>query len=67
MPLDLYVISGALQEEMELIIKKRGMKKYFKGIYGMPDTKPVLAKWIMTENKYTPTKVLIENVMTWCQ
>jgi len=56
--LDLYVISGTPQEEMELIIKKRGMKKYFKGVYGTPDTKPVLAKRIMAENKYTPEKVL---------
>ena len=56
--LDLYVISGTPQEEMELIIKKRGMEKYFKGVYGTPDTKPVLAKRIMAENKYTPGKVL---------
>ena len=34
------------------------MKKYFKGVYGTPDTKPVLAKRIMAENKYTPKKVL---------
>ena len=56
--LDLYVISGTPQEEMELIIKQRDMKKYFKGIYGTPDTKPVLVKRIMAENKYTPKKVL---------
>jgi len=56
--LDLFVISGTPQKEMDLIIKKRGMEKYFKGIYGTPDTKPVLAKRIINENKYNPDKVL---------
>ena len=31
--IDLYVISGTPQKEMELIIKKRNMEKYFKGVY----------------------------------
>lgn len=56
--IDLYVISGTPQEEMELIIKKRDMEKYFKGVYGTPDTKPVLAKRIIAENGYNHKKVL---------
>jgi len=56
--LDLYVISGTPQKEMELIIKKRNMEKYFKGIYGTPDTKPTIAKKLIKENKYSNKNVL---------
>ena len=56
--IDLYVITGTPQKEMELIIKKRCMEKYFKGVYGTPDTKPILAKKIIEKNKYEPNKVL---------
>lgn len=56
--IDLYVISGTPQKEMELIIKKRNMEKYFKGVYGIPDTKPILAKRIITKNRYNQNKVL---------
>ena len=34
------------------------MEKYFKGVYGTPDTKPVLAKRIITKNRYNQNKVL---------
>ena len=56
--LDLYVISGTPQKEMELIIKKRNMEKYFKGVFGTPDTKPVIAKKIIKEKKYSNKNVL---------
>ncbi len=56
--IDLYVISGTPQEELRLIVKKRGMEKYFKGVYGTPDTKPIIAKKIITENKYDLEKLL---------
>jgi len=56
--IDLYVISGTPQKEMELIIKKRDMDKYFKGIYGTPDTKPIIAKRIIKQNNYDQKKVI---------
>ena len=56
--LDLYVISGTPQKEMELIIKKRNMGKYFKGVFGTPDTKPVIAKKIIKEKNYSNKNVL---------
>jgi len=56
--IDLYVISGTPQEELRLIVKKRGMEKYFKGVYGTPDTKPIHAKRIISENGYDSKRVL---------
>lgn len=56
--IDLYVISGTPQEELSLIIKKKGVEKYFKGVFGTPDTKPVHARRIISENGYDCEKVL---------
>lgn len=56
--IDLYVISGTPQEELSLIVKKRGMEKYFKGVYGTPDTKPIHVRRIISENGYDREKVL---------
>lgn len=56
--IDLYIVSGTPQKEMELIIKKRNMEKYFKGIYGSPDTKPVITKRIIKQNKYNKKNVI---------
>lgn len=56
--LDLYVISGTPQKEMEIIIKKRNMEKYFKGVFGTPDTKPILAQKIIKQNNYSKNNVL---------
>lgn len=39
MLLPLYVASAAPQEELVRIIEKRGMKHYFKGVYGSPKRK----------------------------
>ena len=50
--LDLFVVSGTPTGELDLIIKKRGMNKYFKGVYGSPDTKPTIARKIIRENNY---------------
>ena len=32
--IDLYVVSGTPQKELDLIIEKRNIKKYFKGVFG---------------------------------
>lgn len=56
--IDFYVISGTPQKELELIVKKRHMEKYFKGVYGTPETKPDIAKRIIAESRCDPDKVL---------
>ena len=40
------------------MLKKKGMEKYFKGVYGTPDTKPIHVKRIISENGYDYKKVL---------
>ena len=56
--IDMYVISGTPEDELKKIVKNRDMEKYFKGVYGTPDTKPILARRIISRNGYTPEKVL---------
>ena len=56
--LDLYVISGTPQEELDKIIEKKDMGKYFKGVFGSPITKPIHARQIISENGYDINKVL---------
>ena len=56
--IDLYVVSGAPQEELERVIKERDMGKYFKGIYGTPTVKPVHFKRIISENNYDINRTL---------
>lgn len=56
--IDLFVISGTPEEELKAIVKERNMNKYFKGVYGSPDTKPVLARRIISEEGYNPERVV---------
>ena len=56
--IDLYIISGTPQDELQTIVEKREMNKYFKGVYGSPDTKPNLVRQIIAENGYNHEKVL---------
>ena len=56
--IDFYVISGTPQEELDLIVKKRNMEKYFKGVFGTPITKPVHIRRIISEKKYDPKKIV---------
>jgi HAD superfamily hydrolase (TIGR01549 family) len=56
--LDLYVISGTPQEELDRIVDKKDMRKYFKGVFGSPIRKPAHARRIISENGYDINKVL---------
>jgi HAD superfamily hydrolase (TIGR01549 family) len=56
--MDFYVVSGTPQKELELIIIKRDMQKYFKGIYGTPATKPEIIGKIIKENNYNKEKII---------
>jgi HAD superfamily hydrolase (TIGR01549 family) len=56
--IDLYVVSGTPQKELDLIIDKRKIKKYFKGVFGSPETKSEIAKRLIDEYNYDPKKVL---------
>jgi len=56
--IDFFVASGTPQEELNLIIEKRNMNKYFKKVYGTPKTKPEIIKKIIRENKYDCKKII---------
>ncbi len=56
--IDLYVVSGTPHAEIQLIVKRRNMGKYFKGVFGSPETKGSIARRIISERGYDPEKVL---------
>ena len=56
--IDLYIASGTPQDELEFIVKKRGIEKYFKGIFGTPDTKDYIINRLISKNNYNRKKVL---------
>ncbi len=45
-----YVASATPQDEIEDIIKKRGMTRYFSGIYGAPKDKDAIVKDVLEKN-----------------
>ncbi|BCB96312.1 haloacid dehalogenase [Dissulfurispira thermophila] len=47
---DCYIASATPQEEIEEIIKRRNMMRYFKGIYGSPKKKVDIVREILTVN-----------------
>lgn len=56
--IDLYIASGTPQEELEFIVKERDMAKYFKGVFGTPETKDAIVNRLISENNYNHKKVL---------
>lgn len=53
-----YIVSGISNNDLHLIVKKRKMRKYFKGIVGSPPAKEIILKNIIEKNYYKPTKTL---------
>ena len=56
--IDLYVVSGTPQKELEIINEKRKMLNFFNGVYGTPETKPDIINRLIMEHSYDPQKVL---------
>jgi phosphoglycolate phosphatase-like HAD superfamily hydrolase len=56
--MDLFVVSGTPDEEIRAIVKERGLKKYFVGVFGSPETKAGLNQRILDEYKYEPGTVM---------
>ena len=57
--LDLYVVSGTPDEELERIIKFRNMECYFRAIYGSNKSKGEIVRSILEKNNYTTKEVLM--------
>jgi len=56
--LPLYVISATPQDEINDIVLRKKIRKYFKGIYGSPTSKSEWIKFILGSNNYDPQKVV---------
>ena len=56
--MNFYIISGTPQKELELIVNKKHIGKYFKGVFGIPITKPDHIKSIISKYSYDREKVL---------
>ena len=54
----LFVISGTPHRELLRIVHKRKLTRYFKGVYGAPTVKPVLARRILRRWELAPSEVL---------
>ena len=50
----MYVVSGTPQEEMRVIVFRRGLKDYFVDVFGSPDTKGDVAKRILKQEQCLP-------------
>lgn len=56
--LDLFVVSATPEEEIRHIVERRGMRHYFREVYGAPPTKLALTQDVLDRNGYEPAKVL---------
>lgn len=57
--LPLYVCSGTPTEELQTILKERGLSTYFAGIYGSPPGKAELLAKIIKQTKFPPENTLM--------
>ena len=57
--LPLYVCSGAPHEELNFILKERGLDRCFTGIYGSPPSKAKLLAMIVDKACVLPDEVLM--------
>ncbi len=57
--INFFVASATPQKELEKIINKRGMRNYFKDIYGSPKTKGKIIKGIIKNNNLDKKRVLM--------
>jgi phosphoglycolate phosphatase-like HAD superfamily hydrolase len=55
----LYVASGTPHEELQEIVRRRGLESFFRGVYGSPDSKAVILKRIMREQGLRPEEVVL--------
>lgn len=54
----LYVVSGTPEDEMREIVKRRGMGRFFKGVYGSPRLKAELIQEVIAQEKCSANEVV---------
>lgn len=55
---DLFIASGTPDEEIKEIVNRRGLTKYFKGVFGTPDSKATIINKIIQLYNYTRNQVV---------
>ena len=53
-----YIVSGVATNDLQLIVKKRKMQKYFVDVFGSPPGKSIIIKNIISANYYNLNKTL---------
>jgi len=53
-----YIVSGTPDNEIKLIIKKKGLNKYFKEVHGSPRKKWEICQEIINRENYNPQNCL---------
>jgi HAD superfamily hydrolase (TIGR01549 family) len=53
-----FIISGTPQDEMELIIARKGLQEYFIEIHGSPRTKTEIAREIISSHNLHPKEII---------
>jgi phosphoglycolate phosphatase-like HAD superfamily hydrolase len=56
--MDCFVGSGTPHEELQQIVERRGLKKYFKGVYGSPPAKKEIIETILNLHGYCSQEVV---------
>jgi phosphoglycolate phosphatase-like HAD superfamily hydrolase len=54
----MFVVSGTPHEEMNRIVEEKGLRKYFRNVYGSPVNKDEWTKRVLVENAVSPREAL---------
>lgn len=54
----LFVASGTPQGELDMIVEERGLKRYFREVWGTPAEKPAIVRDLLARHALTPDQVL---------
>ncbi|GAB7021536.1 HAD family hydrolase [Salidesulfovibrio brasiliensis] len=57
--LPLYVASGAPQDELRMVLARRGLDGFFAGVYGSPAKKPVILRDVLEQTGAGPGETLM--------
>jgi phosphoglycolate phosphatase-like HAD superfamily hydrolase len=55
---DFYISTGTPKDEIDIILEKKGIRKYFKDVYGSPDKKEKHIKEILKRNNLKTREIL---------
>lgn len=53
-----FIVSGTPQEELELIVAKKTLSRYFKKVYGSPSSKKEIITNIISSNQLNPVEII---------